>query len=196
MGKPEVPADSWAADDEDVDSGGAGVFREGPGSSGAEPLALVAKRQPGRLFEKGLQKIRERLTALQGGTVESRTELRRVLSFYHQVIFRPLAQQRGRAVSIHTEHEMATLAEGVDCLIDGDLARLGDILLQRYKALERSVEDSGAWAVAQELEVIEHAGVGLASYEEINCSARRQMQGARLQQTLLNLSQRSESAGR
>ena len=81
-------------------------------------------------------------------------------------------------------------------MIDGDLARLGDILLQRYKALERSVEDSGAWAVAQELEVIEHARVGLASDEEINRIARRQMQGARLQQTLLNLSQRSEAAGR
>ena len=171
-------------------------MRDGPGASGAEPLALVAKRQPGRLFEQGLQKIRERLTALQGGTVDSRTELRRVLSFYRQVIFRPLAQQRGRAVSTHTEHEMATLAEGVDCLNDGDLARLGDILLQRYKALERSVVVGGAWAVAQELEVIEHARVGLASDEEINRSARRQMQGARLQQTLLNLSQRSEFAGR
>ena len=91
MGKPEAPADIWATDDEDLDSGGAGFFREGPGSSGAEPLALVAKRQPGRLFEQGLQKIRERLTALQGGTVDSRTELRRVLSFYNQVIFRPLA---------------------------------------------------------------------------------------------------------
>ena len=126
MGKPEPPADAWAADDDEVNSGGLGVFRDGPASSGAEPLALVAKRQPGRLFEQGLQKIRERLTALQGGTVDSRPELRRVLSFYHQVIFRPLAQQRGRA----------------------------------------------------------------------DRSARRQMQGARLQETLLNLSQRSEAAGR
>ena len=52
---------------------------------------------------------------------------------------------------MHTEREMATLAECVDCLVEGDLGRLGDIMLQRYKALEKSVQDE-SWTIAAELE--------------------------------------------
>ena len=55
------------------------------------------------------------------------------------------------------------------------------------------MQDGGNWTVAQELEVIEHARVGLATDEEILRGSRRQLHGARLQQTLLNLQNRSDS---
>ena len=100
---------------------------------------MVSQRHPGRLFEQGLGRIRERLLALQGGsgTAQDGHELRRVRSFYHEVAFRPRA---GR-MSGHAERDMATLAECVGCLVEGDLGRLGKIMLQRYKALDKSVQD-------------------------------------------------------
>jgi len=170
------------------------LFREAPAGRAAESLAMVARRHPGRLFEQGLGRIRERLVALQGGTGAARDglELCRVLSFYHEVVFRPRVPGR---MSVHTEREMATLAECVDCLVEGDLGRLGDIMLQRYKALEKSVQDE-SWTIAAELEVLEHSRTGLATDEEVFRGTKRQLHTARLQQTLANLSRRASDERR
>ena len=46
---------------------GESSFHEGSSLSSAEPLSMVSKRQPGKLFEKGLKQVREQLAALQGG---------------------------------------------------------------------------------------------------------------------------------
>ena len=102
---------------------------------------MVARRHPGRLFEQGLGRIRERLVALQGGTgaAQDGLELCRVLSFCDEVVFRPRVPGR---MSVHTEREMAILTECVDCLVEGDLGRLRDIMLQRYEIM--SARDSGA----------------------------------------------------
>ena len=126
------------------------TFRSAPTSSNAESLAVLSRRAPGRLFEQGLRKIKERLLALQGTPAGAADQdLRRVLSFYHEVVFKT----RHPGVSRGTEVEMATLARAVDRLAEGDLPRLGDVILQRYNALERNVSD-GNWVVASELEVL------------------------------------------
>jgi hypothetical protein len=139
------------------------VFRPAPTSSNAESLALLSRRAPGRLFEQGLQKIKERLLALQGTPAGAADQdLRRVLSFYHELVFKTKHPGVNRGIEV----EMATLAEAVDCLAEGDLPRPGDVILQRYKALERSVSD-GSWVVASELQVLDHNRGGLATDEEI-----------------------------
>ena len=168
------------------------VFRAAPISSNGESLAMLSRRTPGRLFELGLQKIKERLLALQGSPAGAADQdLRRVLSFYHEVIFKARHPHAGT----HTLNEMATVAESVDCLVEGDLGRLGDVLLQRYKALERSCQD-GNWVVAQELEVLEHNRSGLATDDEVWRSSRRQLHSAQLQRTLESLSRHSSDGAR
>ena len=168
-----------------------GVFRAAPPSSNAESLAMLSRRAPGKLFEQGLTKIKERLLALQGASgATTDQDLRRVLSFYHEVIFK---SKNGDLTNKHTEAEMATLAEAVDCLSEGDLGRLGDILLQRYTALERSVTD-GNWIVAQEMEVLDHNRSGLASDEQVWRASRRQLHAAQLQRTLEGLTRRPDGS--
>ena len=63
----------------------------------AESLALVARRPPGRLFLRGLARIRERLLALQGGSgaASDGLELRRVLPSHHEVTFQCDLDGRG-----------------------------------------------------------------------------------------------------
>ena len=91
--------------------------------------------------------MKEDLAALQGqradvGTAE---QMRRVMSFYHAVIFMANRPQ----VEEQVAQEMKTLAEVRDCLCEGDLARLGDVAMQRYKALQCSI-DEGSWDLARE----------------------------------------------
>eukprot|EP00972_Heterocapsa_arctica_P033976 5002731-Heterocapsa_arctica.AAC.1 len=48
--------------------------------------------------------------------------------------------------------EMRTMAEALDCLISGDLDRAGDIMVQRFKALEAS-KGVGGWSIGQQYEL-------------------------------------------
>ena len=60
---------------------------------------------------------------------------------------------------------MRTLASALDMLLSGDLSRAGDILIQRYKALEESAV-SGHWDLATELEAVAHRETTLTSDQE------------------------------
>ena len=65
---------------------------------------------------------------------------------------------------------MRTLALAIDALCRGELPQVGDLLMQRFKALEMSVQDK-SWAVAANLEVCEDA-VGLTTLEEKQAATR------------------------
>lgn len=47
-----------------------------------------------------------------------------------------------------------TLATALDFLLDGRLGQLGDLLAQRFKAIEASLAADGNWAVARHQELI------------------------------------------
>ena len=167
-------------------------FLGAPAAGSAEPLSLLSKRQPGRLFALGLRRVRDRLAALQGGgrtDASTQAEMGRMMSFYHTVICKPAHPQ----MTAHTSREMETLAELVDCLLEGDLDRCGDVALQRYKALEMSLSD-GSWEIARELEVVDRQAPYLASEEERHRGSRRRLQEVRLNNALASLRQRAAPA--
>ena len=170
---------------------GESSFHEGSSLSSAEPLSVLSKRQPGKLFEKGLKQVREQLAALQGGTADDAAggTQGRALSFYHSVI----VLQRFPAIGGHTRREMETLCEIVDSLAAGDLERVGDVALQRYKALELSVSD-GCWDIAQNIEVLDAHQSCLASEEERFRGSRRQLQSLRVSSALQTLRARGGAA--
>ena len=74
-------------------------------------------------------------------------------------------------VGPRTSRELQTLAEALDALASGRLPRVGDVLMQRFKALEASVTEGG-WSVARRLELLPEAGVGLASLAERQAAAK------------------------
>ena len=161
------------------------LFGGGPSAVSAEPLSMWAERRPGRLFEMGLQKVREDLAALQGSRPDS-DQMRRVMSFYYAVIFVP----HHPSASEHTRQEMRTLSEIMDCLCEGNLPRLGDVAMQRFKALACATDD-GNWAVAQELELLSARPHSIVSEAERQLGARRQMSAARLATSLQALRSRA-----
>ena len=169
------------------------VFFWGPTSSSAEPLSASARRRPGKLLELGLKRVKKDLAALQGQRSDSATaeQMRRVMSFYHVVIF----MANRTVVDEQAGQEMKTLAEVLDCLCEGDLAQLGDVAMQRYKALQCSI-DEGSWDLAREHEIVEVRQRGLITDEERARATRRQMSQVRLATSLQALRQRTATGTR
>ena len=152
-------------------------FIGAPTTDNAEPLSLVSRRSPGRLFALGLSRVRDRLAALQGASASdadllmtTATMNKRVMCFYHTVVCRPTHP----SMRPHRQREMETLAELIDALLTGDLDRCGDIAMQRYKALEMSLAD-GSWEIVQDLEEVDRAEPCLATEKERFRGSRRRM---------------------
>ena len=152
---------------------GGSVFREAP-SRAVQDLDVYARTHPGGLLESSLAEMRK-YVASREGAVDHNGNVK-VLN-YLQTVF--CQRFPGDVVGLRTSREMRTLAEAVDTLLEGNLPRLGDILIQRFKALESSVVD-GSWTLARHQELIPSADAGLAPVAERSLAARLEMQRQRL----------------
>ena len=81
------------------------------------------------------------------------TDLKEIVTTYLTVGLMPGAAASGNPVGRRNEREMRTLAEALDALLSGNLAQAGDIMMQRFRACEMSVQE-GDWTLAQHLELI------------------------------------------
>ena len=81
---------------------------------------------------------------------------------------------------------MVTPVEAIDCLLEGNPARVGDILISRLKAVEEAARD-GTWSLAQEYEAVPSSEPGLASESERHHAAALQLRKAKLVQHLAAL---------
>ena len=98
------------------------------------------------ILHAGVACINEQLASIHVETAVQ-DDARRVVAFYHEVIFKPSI---GNSLKVGVEREMETLAVAHDSLLEGPLGRTGDLLIARYKAPEESVR-SGHWDVVAEL---------------------------------------------
>ena len=57
--------------------------------------------------------------------------------------------------------ELRTIGETIDALMAGNLGRLGDVLAQRFRAVELQASGEATWAQARHLEVITPRGASL-----------------------------------
>ena len=163
-----------------VDDGfGASPFGPGASSSSVATTPVLAAARPGDLFAMSLERIRERLSAIHGDSALAQ-EGRRLVTFYHEVIFKPKVKAD---FSFKMEREMKTLVEGIDALLEGSLDRVGDVLMGRYKALE-DASTSGSWAVAREFEAVPQVDDGLVTDAERQRAVALQLRRVRLQTAL------------
>ena len=156
----------------DSEAGGS-VFREAP-SRTVQDLDVYARTHPGGLLESSLAEMRKYVSFREGAIDQSGTA--KVLNYLQTVFCQRFPSD---VVGLRTSREMRTLAEAVDTLLEGNLPRVGDILIQRFEALESSVVD-GTWALARHQELIPSADAGLASVAERSLAARLEMQRQKL----------------
>ena len=83
------------------------------------------------------------------------------------------------SIGVRNAREMRTWCEVLDALVRGDLPQLGDIAIQRLKAVMLSVQDGG-WNQAKFLEMIPMNDVQLVTTDERRCMVRERVVEQRL----------------
>ena len=74
-----------------------------------------------------------------------------------------LKPNAGSRLSFGALRELQSLAEAVDLLMRGRVASAGDVLIQRFRAVEAASLEEGGWSVARRLEVLPEAAVSTMS---------------------------------
>ena len=116
----------------------------------------------------------------RGEAASGRDQLRSCAVTYLQVIF--LGSQTS-PVGLRNSRELRTLAEIIDALVQGDLNRVGDLAMQRFKAVEQASQD-GRWEVARHLEVIPPQDLGSSTMAEREAATRAEARRLKLANAL------------
>ena len=82
---------------------------------------------------------------------------------------------------------MLTLARLLDAVLRGDLGELGDILTQRFKAVETAPNEAN-WDTARYLEVLPTAGPSAVSEAERSAATQLRLKEVRLARMTLEAS--------
>ena len=126
-------------------------------SSQESRIRQLAINKPGKLLQLGLEEMRKYLRALNPGEEEQFSA--EVVRYLSTVLF---AHHSPDSVGVGRVRELRTLAECIDHLCKGRLPQLGDMLMQRFTAVEMSLSEGG-WSAARHLEIIPETLYGLAS---------------------------------
>eukprot|EP00434_Breviolum_minutum_P038695 symbB.v1.2.034333.t1/scaffold4414.1/size41512/1 len=140
---------------------------------GKVDLMALSQRDPGCLLRSALREMKKYLAARGEANKEDLTA-GRVVSYLRQILL-PQYPKAG----LRSQRELVTLATGLDMLLEGDLGRLGDLLVQRFKAIEASLSADGNWSVARHQELIPtHAS--LSTRAEMTEAAKAELRASKL----------------
>eukprot|EP00438_Fugacium_kawagutii_P024621 Skav207650 [mRNA] locus=scaffold2758:77333:83766:+ [translate_table: standard] len=151
------------------------VFGAAPARGGPQ-LWKISQKKPGQLTKRALDGMSRYLASrAEEGSVEAKWQGQQVLAYLNQILF---ASHPPKVMGVRMARELVTLAMSLDFLMSGELARASDLLVQRFKACETSLQDNG-WTMAKHLEIIPPQAFGLAEEEERELAARRELRSAR-----------------
>ena len=147
-----------------------------------ESLVEKAKRNPGRLLRSGLEQMAKFLAARAGseGELEGSWRQQKVTAYLNQVLFN---QHPPSTIGMRNARELVTLAEALDLLMEENFAGLGDLLMQRMKAVEASLSEG--WGVANYQELIPPPKATLTTDQERAFATRHAIQQKRLQEAVV-----------
>eukprot|EP00438_Fugacium_kawagutii_P013820 Skav210611 [mRNA] locus=scaffold234:219117:220619:+ [translate_table: standard] len=146
--------DESSGDSSSSSSSGESVFRMAPLPEGIDRLKRTHLKRPGRLADLTLQRYQELLlrSTGRGAELEDHQVLPPVGRAYLQQVY--FVKNPTTSLGVRTAREMRTLMLAVDYLAKNMVTSALDVLLQRQKALELSVEQ-GNWLQANLLELVD-----------------------------------------
>ena len=174
--------DSGASTDSSDESDGGSsdsLFPLPPSRGGAE-LWRLANKYPGRLLKSGLMEMSRYLADRAGDEMEESWHTRKVMAYVNQVM---LNSSGGPGVGVRNQREAITLGVCLDHLTSGNLASLGDVLIQRLKALEAAMADQN-WQSARHLELIPPQSAALATTGEKDQASKVELRMLKLKAAL------------
>ena len=136
-----------------------------------------ARRCPGQLLTMAMSEI-EKVVTDRDGPASSASELPtgKFLQYFLTVL---LPRHGAERIGLRNMREIRTLCTGLDLLVEGRLAFLGDLMVQRLKALEIAICD-GQWSVAQHHELIPPTDSGLVGPNERAQAAKSELERLRI----------------
>ena len=151
-------------------------FQEPPSRAGIE-LWRLSQQDPGKLLKSGMKELSRYLaerTGEENGPEEWMEH--RVMAYINQVV-----------LTQHPPQKIATrgssLGTSLDLLLQGKLASLGDLLMQRLKAVETSLAEN-SWMSARHQELIPPQSASLTSMQERERAAKTELRMAKLREVL------------
>ena len=145
------------------------LFRVAP-SRNANGIRALAEKQPGTLYQSGLEEI-TRVMGLREGASGPTDKTVKLVGYLQAIL---LGKHSLEKIGPRSGRELRTLAEAMDHLAEGRLPQVADLLMQRFKALEQSISD-GHWGIANQLELVDETGITLTSAGEQRAAARAEM---------------------
>ena len=149
-------------------SGSSQSFRKAPsGLTLHLRLQRYAMKHPGRLATRLLQRMEKvcRLGGASGLTGKKESVVRPCALAYFLTILTPSLKDRWTP---RTQRELRIWVEVLDRLAESESGQAADIVAQRIKALEQSVQDNNTWKKAKYLELVESDETTLADRGEVN----------------------------
>ena len=98
-------------------------------------------------------------------------------AYLSQVLF---TQHPPKDIGVRNTRELVTLGECIDLLMSNELPRLGDVLMQRLKAVEASLSEG--WTVAAQQELIPGPKATLTAPAEKSFAAKQALQHQKLEE--------------
>ena len=154
----------------------------GKGASRYESLAEKARRHPGRLLRSGLEQMAKYVAARGGDGHEAGVASwrdQRVGAYLNQVLFTQHAPEK---IGVRNVRELVTISEAIDLLMENNLPAVGDVLMQRMKALESSLTEG--WQMAAYQELIPPSRASLTTDMERSFAAKQALQMKKLQESM------------
>ena len=163
-------------------SGSSRSFRE-PSTRGEVEMWRQSRENPGALLKKGMEEmaryLAERAPGEEGGTDTWMSH--QMMAYVSQVV---LTQHLPGTIGVRNHRELLTLGRAIDMLIQGQLGELGDLLMQRLKAVETSLVDQG-WHSAKHQELISPHAASLTTEAERRRTARMEISANKLKEMTL-----------
>jgi hypothetical protein len=168
-------------DDDDESSDDAADFRSALGR-GVEDQKVQrqAETDPGHWFSTGMQQMMSHLAIRSGADSSDAAggaHLVPCAVTYFTSVY--CGNNPMSTIGVRNAREMRTWCEVLDALVRGDLPQLGDIAIQRLKAVMLSVQDGG-WNQAKFLELIPMNDVQLVTTDERRSMLRERVVEQRL----------------
>ncbi len=93
---------------------------------------------------------------------------------------------------MRNERELRTLSESMDALLRGQAGAAGDILMQRFKAVEAASAPDGSWAVSARYELIPPSAISSVPPGERAAAMSLELKERKLQALLLTGKKRNK----
>ena len=164
--------------DETSESSGS-VFREASTRGG--DLWKVAQKKPGLLTEMSLKEMTRYLSGnSEKGLDKEAWSQQKVLAYLNQIVLTAHPVQK---IGIRAHRELVTLATSLDYLLSSQNLQCLDVLMQRFKAVELSIQD-GSWNLARHFELIPPSAAQLSREEERSLASKAEARRIKLAEAM------------